>query len=230
MNYPRYETWKPAQGTLTAKIVEIGTADAGYGPSTVANVTDENGKGWKVWINAKMLLDQWEKAQPRVGEIVVIRYEGKRTSESTGREYHAYELAVIRDTPGSSGPQRTTARSDKDIAITAIHRAKQRDNEPSYSWVFCEDSDTRQNLPGATISPLYVDKPTTHTGTGIAQARDLQNTLGTASNRTAAGYSTDPSDPFDWGTPEPQHSIVHKDKDINPIMAAVRRKAATGNR
>jgi hypothetical protein len=59
------------------------------------------------------LRSQVEREDPQPGDVVAIRYLGLQVSESSGREYHAYNVTVERD-PDREAPARDDAPYEDD--------------------------------------------------------------------------------------------------------------------
>lgn len=49
-----------------------------------------------IWLHHTALRNQFRQAAPAAGEMVAVRWEGKKTSESTGQEYDGWTVRVDR--------------------------------------------------------------------------------------------------------------------------------------
>jgi hypothetical protein len=58
----------------------------------VAQIRDENGFLWAVWLSRTVLEAEWRKAAPKVGDRVTICYEGMK--QGGGHPYHDYSLSA----------------------------------------------------------------------------------------------------------------------------------------
>jgi hypothetical protein len=93
------ESWRPQPGdVLVGEYVRRDTGTSSYDGSTVPILVlrDEAGKEWGAWVFHTVLRQQLAAKRPRVGELVAIRYEGKRQGAG-GSTYHCYRVAVERE-------------------------------------------------------------------------------------------------------------------------------------
>jgi hypothetical protein len=92
------ESWKPEKDgdeiVGTFRRVTRGP-DKGYGRPYIA-ILDTAGGPRSVWLLGQVLLDAFKEVRPSPGELVLVRYLGKRTSASD-REYKAWKVVVDRD-------------------------------------------------------------------------------------------------------------------------------------
>lgn len=94
--YP--EAWKPEQPGETMIGVFRGrdTGHTPYGPKWIALLEDRQGKRWAVWLLHTALENQFRRAQPAIGEMVAIRYEGKATAQDGKTQYDNWTVRVDR--------------------------------------------------------------------------------------------------------------------------------------
>lgn len=76
-------------------------APTSFGPSPVVELELQDGERISVWLYHTVLRRSFEREQVRLGELVLIRYLGKRRPEGGGNAYDDYRLVVHR--AGSSG-------------------------------------------------------------------------------------------------------------------------------
>lgn len=137
--YP--ESWVPkaAGDTIAGEFVRLDTGTTSYGEQTIAVLREQNGVERSVWLLHAVLRNELAKLRPKPGELVLIRYDGKKDS-AAGTRYAAYRVEVDReqaptdwdaladadDVPDEAGPVAsdvpadtegfdTTPRSDDDI-------------------------------------------------------------------------------------------------------------------
>lgn len=90
------DAWDPAPGEmLVGRVVDyIPNMQTSDGVMPLAKIEErDSGKRWAVWLNRKVLMDQWSRAGIGDGDAVAIVYRGTRQSQASGREYHDYIVA-----------------------------------------------------------------------------------------------------------------------------------------
>jgi len=95
--------WSPDPGgTLIGRVVSMREIETKNGPSDVIDIEDGDGKTFSLWISG-VLRGKLEAARVRVGDLIGIRYEGRRESKN-GREYKDYVVRLY-----EKGPEHTAA-------------------------------------------------------------------------------------------------------------------------
>lgn len=74
--------------------VDSGPSD--YGPVPIVVLETQSGEEIGLWLFHAVLRNQFAQQAPKVGEMVGVRFLGKRTGAS-GRAYSNYRVAVVRD-------------------------------------------------------------------------------------------------------------------------------------
>jgi hypothetical protein len=96
--------WQPEQpdeeilGVVARVTMQAPTA---YGPSPVVELVLESGERLSVWLYHTVLRRSFERERVSLGELVLIRYLGKRKPDGGGNAYDDYRLVVHR--PQQSG-------------------------------------------------------------------------------------------------------------------------------
>ena len=86
--------WKPAEGeSIAGRVISIDTAAGAKKDSTWINLIDEDGGAIGLWLST-VLKKQFEQLTVVVGDVVAVKYFGKRFSEN-GREYKVFTTAVL---------------------------------------------------------------------------------------------------------------------------------------
>jgi hypothetical protein len=85
----------PAQ--LVGELVRVEDNYTRFGPCKIAILRDPAGVEWSVWLIRTVLRSEFEKQRPRVGDVVLVKYQGKVSPKGGGDPYHGYELLVDRD-------------------------------------------------------------------------------------------------------------------------------------
>lgn len=95
--------WQPAPGDeLIGTVVAVNpSAHTVHGPRPVVEIAEPNGDRVSVWLHSKVLRRQFERADIRLGETVLIRYRGK-VDRDNEPSYHDFKLVV--DRPQSNAP------------------------------------------------------------------------------------------------------------------------------
>jgi len=96
--------WMPANAesghptTLVGVFVNLsGPHQTAYGPARVVVLRDEHGVEWAVWLLHTVLRNEFARARPHVGELVAVKYEGRRQPDGGGHGYASYRVVVDRD-------------------------------------------------------------------------------------------------------------------------------------
>lgn len=135
---PLPESWQPekAGDEIVGTFVRLDNATTSYGPCWIVVLeTPMTGELRSVWLFQTALKNQFNKARPKPGELVLVRYEGKRTPKAGGNQYHDYKVVaesssggrftwddVAGDTPqpddfvpDDPGPDASYSHSDDDV-------------------------------------------------------------------------------------------------------------------
>lgn len=94
--------WEPEEGDkLSGFLMKSGWYDGNpeYPPSLWILVKDEDGDTHRVYCPT-VLRGQLVEEAPAIGSGIAIRYEGRVDSQTAGRRYHSYTLALIPDKSG----------------------------------------------------------------------------------------------------------------------------------
>jgi len=96
--YP--ESWVPdeAGDEIAGELVRYARGTTSYGEQVIAVLRTPAGVERSVWLLHAVLRGEFAKLRPRPGELVLVRYEGKRKS-AAGNSYASYRVEVDRDEP-----------------------------------------------------------------------------------------------------------------------------------
>jgi hypothetical protein len=96
--YP--ESWVPDQAgdEIAGELVRYSRGTTSYGEQVIAVLRTPEGVERSVWLLHAVLRGEFAKLRPKPGELVLIRYEGKRKS-AAGNSYVSYRVEVGRDEP-----------------------------------------------------------------------------------------------------------------------------------
>jgi hypothetical protein len=92
------KAWVPEQPgeELAGELDRYESGTTAYGEQTIAVLRTLDGAERAVWLIHAVLRDEFAKLQPRPGELVLIRYLGKREPAGGGSAYVSYRLEVDR--------------------------------------------------------------------------------------------------------------------------------------
>ena len=90
-----FETWKPSEGdSLVGKILTIVKNTGRNNDSTMAMIETSDGDGVGVWLS-KVLQQEFETQKIAAGDVVGIKYHGKRDSVRSGHTFNLYSVQVF---------------------------------------------------------------------------------------------------------------------------------------
>lgn len=102
------EAWVPANDgeKLTGVLLRMDEGETAYGHQEVAIIERLSGDAVAFWLLHQVARQEWEKADPQPGELVCIRYGGRRQPQGDGKPYAHFRVLVDR---GQALPVRETA-------------------------------------------------------------------------------------------------------------------------
>ena len=120
------EAWRPSDAhfdhpeVIVGELVDVTAAHTSYGPTRVVTLRTSEGKEWAVWLVKTVLRQEFEKLQPRRGELVAVRFLGRVDAREGRPAYDAFRVVVDRDDVGDWG-----ASAVEDEATAAAARCDQ---------------------------------------------------------------------------------------------------------
>jgi hypothetical protein len=99
--YP--QSWVPSDSEpmLAGEFLRLDHGRTSYGPQDIVVMRAEDGRERSVWLLHEVLRSQFARVRPRPGDLLCIRWKGKRTSEGGGNTYDDYRVEIDR---GESEP------------------------------------------------------------------------------------------------------------------------------
>lgn len=96
--------WQPEPGEkIVGRLQQISDFEGEYGTTKVLKLQDvKTGRVTQVWLNHMMLRDSIFALDPQPGDLIGIKYFGKRDSKTrkhkdgTPKQYHTYEVRIRR--------------------------------------------------------------------------------------------------------------------------------------
>lgn len=93
--------WKPKPGDiLTGRVLCYDKGVTPYGEVRTCIVEQDDGERVSLWLSTTVLLDQFKRLKPGIGERIGLKYLGKHSDLG----YHRYRLVVDREEPLSFEP------------------------------------------------------------------------------------------------------------------------------
>lgn len=85
----------PSPEGIQGRVKFVGEVSSDYGPETcpLIELDDGNGTVWSIRGYSTVLRNQITKADPRVGDIMAVRYFGVKTGKG-GKDYKNFKVAV----------------------------------------------------------------------------------------------------------------------------------------
>jgi hypothetical protein len=92
------EAWKPSEAgdTIVGEFIRLEQGMTVRGPAWIVVLKTEDGRERCVWLLHTVLRKEVARQRPEPGELVLIKYEGKKES-SAGQAYEGYRVLVDRD-------------------------------------------------------------------------------------------------------------------------------------
>ena len=108
-------------------------APTSFGPSPVVELELKSGDRMSVWLYHTVLRRSFERERVQLGEVVLIRWLGKRRPEGGGNAYDDYRLVVHRQ--GQSGDPDWTEMADRygDTLDEAAPRPREEEPAPGFA-------------------------------------------------------------------------------------------------
>lgn len=94
------ESWIPTEedALLIGEFVRLEQGQTVRGPAWIMILRTEDGCERSVWLLHTVLRNELARQRPRRGEVVLIRYDGRKAN-SAGQPYEAYQVLVDRQQP-----------------------------------------------------------------------------------------------------------------------------------
>ena len=92
------DMWDPQPDQmLVGEVLGYTDTETKYGPCQIAQI-EEDGTGdvFSVFLSRSVLKNEFERQAPRVGDVVGIKYFGKRPTRDGKSEFHLYKVRVVR--------------------------------------------------------------------------------------------------------------------------------------
>lgn len=96
-DYPR--AWsREEEPEVVGFFVRLEEGKTAFGPAKIVILADAaTGEERSVWLLHHVLRGEFAKLRPAVGELVLVRYLGKRTPDGGGQDYEAFRVLVDRE-------------------------------------------------------------------------------------------------------------------------------------
>jgi len=87
------EAWRPKFGeVLTGQVTGYNQAQSVYGPVWVCTVRRDDGEPVAIWLSSAVLLAEFRRLRPKIGERIAVKYAGQHPEKG----YNRYRLLVDR--------------------------------------------------------------------------------------------------------------------------------------
>jgi hypothetical protein len=92
------EAWMPSAAgeTIVGEFIRLERGMTVRGPAWIVVIKTEDGRERSAWLLHTVLRNEVARQRPEPGELMLIKYEGKKES-SAGQPYEAYRVLVDRD-------------------------------------------------------------------------------------------------------------------------------------
>jgi hypothetical protein len=100
---PPPTSWRPddAPGghprVLVGELVTVDVGHTAWGEKQIAVLRDVEGQLWSVWLLHRVLIDEFVRQQPKIGEVLALAYDGRVQGGAGASGYEKYRLVVDRD-------------------------------------------------------------------------------------------------------------------------------------
>lgn len=118
------KVWKPEPGdVLHGTLQEAETVRTKYGPTIKAVILEEETtEPVLLWVGSAVLKAEWQKAQPKPGERLAVKYIGRQGQAE--RQYHVHAVEVFRETIEGELPWEIAEKSDDKRIATEVLRKR----------------------------------------------------------------------------------------------------------
>ncbi len=92
------KSWVPSESdpTIVGEFLRLEQGTTAYGPARIVVVRTKDGTEKSVWLFHAVLKNEFSRVRPKVGELVALRYLGKKQG-AQGQNYEAYRVVAQRD-------------------------------------------------------------------------------------------------------------------------------------
>jgi hypothetical protein len=94
-SYPESVTFSEERPLLVGEFLRLDEGHTSYGPAKIAVLRTKDEREVGVWLLHTALKSAFARLRPKPGELVAIRYEGKRES-AAGQTYDSYRVEIDR--------------------------------------------------------------------------------------------------------------------------------------
>jgi len=94
--FPR--SWVPSESdpSIVGEFRRLEQGTTAYGPARIVVIRTKDGAERSIWLFHAVLKNEFSRVRPKVGELVAIRYLGKKQG-AAGQSYEAYRVIAQRD-------------------------------------------------------------------------------------------------------------------------------------
>lgn len=120
---PEPTTWRPDDDSeghprlLIGELMAVQDGRTSWGERQIAVIRDTEGRLWNVWLLHAVIIGEFVRQQPKLGEMLAISYDGRVDGGSGASGYEKYRLIV--DRPGGQ----VSWRSVEGAAVAAAPAA-----------------------------------------------------------------------------------------------------------
>lgn len=92
------KSWVPSEAdpSIVGEFRRLEQGTTAYGPARIVVLRTKDGAERSVWLFHAVLKNEFSRVRPKVGELVAIRYLGKKQG-AAGQSYEAYKVVAQRD-------------------------------------------------------------------------------------------------------------------------------------
>ena len=92
------KSWVPSESdpTIVGEFLRLEQGTTAFGPARIVVIRTKDGAERSIWLFHTVLRNEFSRVRPRVGELVAIRYLGKKQG-AQGQAYEAYRVVAQRD-------------------------------------------------------------------------------------------------------------------------------------
>jgi hypothetical protein len=92
------KSWVPSESdpSIVGEFLRLEQGTTAFGPARIVVLKTKDGNERSLWLFHSVLKNEFNRVRPKVGELVAVRYLGKKQG-AAGQKYESYRVIAQRD-------------------------------------------------------------------------------------------------------------------------------------